>query len=39
MNHSWTRRGHTRYSLYCHFWKREFNRAERRRGKREVSAL
>lgn len=29
----WTRRGHTRYSRYCHFWKREYIRAARRRGK------
>jgi hypothetical protein len=36
MCHAWTRRGHTRVSLYCRFWKREFNRIERRRGKREA---
>lgn len=29
----WTRRGHTRYSRWCHFWKRWFVRSERRRGK------
>jgi len=35
MCHVWPRRGHTRFSRYLHFWKREFVRVERRRGRRE----
>jgi len=35
MHHAWSRRGHTLFSHWLHFWKREFNRIERRRGKKE----
>jgi hypothetical protein len=38
MNHAWARRGHTQFSHYLHFWKREYRQRERRRGKAEAQA-
>lgn len=37
MSHAWTRRGHTRPSLYLRWMKRQFIRDERNRGKHEIA--